>query len=78
MHLSMVVGLAVIPSKGVFRGGTSRCKVEEVDVLVMVEELVVHVSEKDLTHSMFPSAMVGELGVSATRVFGDGRCTWQT
>ena len=21
---------------------------------------------------------VGELGVSATRVFGDGRCTWQT
>jgi len=78
MHLSTVVGPAVIPSKGAFRGGTSRCKVEEVDVLATVEEVVVHVSEKDLTHSMFPRATVGELGISATRVFGDGRCTWQT
>ena len=62
-----------------FQGCISRrCKVEEVDVLATVEEVVVHVSEKDLTHSMFPRATVGELGVSATRVFGDGRCTWQT
>ena len=74
----MVVGPAVIPSKGAFRSGTSRCKVEEVDILATVEKVVVHVSEKDLTHSMFPRATVGELGVSATRVFGDGRCTWQT
>ena len=35
----------------------------EVDVLATVVEVVVHVSERDLTHPMSPEATVLELGI---------------
>lgn len=63
MHLSTVVGLAVIPSKGAFRGGMSRYKVEEVDVLATVEEVVVHVSEKHLCIRCFRGRRWGNLAI---------------